>query len=437
MKKRQLCLTALVIVTSALFIGCSTFNAENLDTNNQTEPTISKFQINKDNLYKSIQNCDVSIQAVDKQSIPISGAFVCIRIKETSDCIFKSITGEEGLVSGTISVSLSEPELVIEVFAPNHFNKSQKVTISNNQQKLQLVVQLQKATEVQFAEKPTDSDNDGTPDMYDEFPDNSKASFEIKYPSHILAYEDLYPNNIKDFDMNDLVVKVEMNQIIDHKGNTHQIKGKTKLLARGTSHSEHSDFKIRIIHPDLRNYISHINIKNYNHYKQLSESEIVINNEDSLTIPVFLDTASGFHKPIYKNEINTMHSWAKSDGNSTDFIITFSESINLNLDKAYDPYLYVLNPDHGVYYDIHRPCFPYIPKSNNPDQEPHCNFIDDNNKPYSLMITSTDWMWVKEGVTISEAYPYYDDWIKSKFGLTESWTNNWFMYPNPDLLFVN
>lgn len=93
----------------------------------------------------------------------------------------------------------------------------------------------------------TDTDNDGVPDIYDEFPNDANKAFNNMYPSKsgfgTIAFEDLWPSK-GDYDMNDHVVNYQINQITNSANKVVEIDGKLVLAAMGASY--HNGFGIAL-----------------------------------------------------------------------------------------------------------------------------------------------------------------------------------------------
>lgn len=81
-----------------------------------------------------------------------------------------------------------------------------------------------------------DSDNDGVPDIYDDFPDDPKAVSSQFLPAKgsfsTLAYEDLWPSQ-GDYDFNDLVLDYNLEYRMDKSNQVWEMIGVFKLKAMG------------------------------------------------------------------------------------------------------------------------------------------------------------------------------------------------------------
>ena len=94
-------------------------------------------------------------------------------------------------------------------------------------------------------DNPIDTDNDGTTDVFDEFPNDPDKAFNNHYPSEgetgTLVFEDLWPYK-GDYDFNDLVVDYNFNQITNSQNEVTGIY--SKIIVRAIGASYHNAFGI-------------------------------------------------------------------------------------------------------------------------------------------------------------------------------------------------
>lgn len=83
-----------------------------------------------------------------------------------------------------------------------------------------------------------DSDGDGVPDVFDDYPSDPAKAYNNWYPGasthSTLAFEDLWPGK-GDYDFNDLVISYRFNQITNASGKVVQIKAELITEAMGAS----------------------------------------------------------------------------------------------------------------------------------------------------------------------------------------------------------
>jgi len=83
-----------------------------------------------------------------------------------------------------------------------------------------------------------DRDGDGITDNFDDYPDDEEKAFDNYFPAEdhfgTLAYEDLWPSQ-GDYDLNDIVIDYQFNQVTNATNEVVQIDGKIVLKAMGCS----------------------------------------------------------------------------------------------------------------------------------------------------------------------------------------------------------
>jgi len=87
-------------------------------------------------------------------------------------------------------------------------------------------------------ELPADTDEDGVPDIFDDYPEDEELAFDNFYPGEnifgTLVFEDLWP--VKgDYDFNDLVLDYNFNQITNFENKVARIRTKIVVKAIGAS----------------------------------------------------------------------------------------------------------------------------------------------------------------------------------------------------------
>lgn len=388
----------------------------------QINENLNPIDSNSSNYFKTIQSVLVNISVSDTTGTPVSSALVTVREKNGNQgTIFKSITKDDGTASGYVLVALSENELELEIEAAGHETYTGDITIDAGQIKSDHTIEIRQA--ITTLDTPwEDIDGDGVPNHWDEYDDDPTAAFDIQFPTHYLAYEDLYPLDSSDWDVNDLVVLVEWGARVNGWFNISAISGYAKLIARGADAEYLSDFKLNLMFPTQLDYLAEVN-----------GVPLVAPSGNNITLPLFTNTGLCF-SGAGPGLINTVKGSDYYEGDMSTFYVALSTPISINPDEVYDPYLMVYNPDSMITCDIHRPNFPAISGSENPPV--NSNFIDSNGFPYTLIIPTfgRGWKWPLERTKISDAYPGFQAWVDSNFGETNPLTNGWFLAPYPDLV---
>lgn len=98
-----------------------------------------------------------------------------------------------------------------------------------------------------------DTDGDGVPDSFDDFPEDAEAAFNSYYPSEgnyaTLSFEDLWPSK-GDYDFNDLIVDYNFNTITDINNEVIKLQGKFVVRAIGAGFHNGFGFELENILSD-------------------------------------------------------------------------------------------------------------------------------------------------------------------------------------------
>lgn len=100
-----------------------------------------------------------------------------------------------------------------------------------------------------------DSDQDGVPNQFDDYPDDPTRAFDNFYPSEqnvgTLAFEDLWPGK-GDYDFNDMVIDYNINQITNGNNQVVEIKTNFTLRAIGASFKNGFGFQLPLLPQDIQ-----------------------------------------------------------------------------------------------------------------------------------------------------------------------------------------
>ncbi|HAR63795.1 MAG: hypothetical protein DKM50_08720 [Candidatus Margulisiibacteriota bacterium] len=438
---------ACLIMTTALS-GCSIL-LDKLTEVKETDPqqasqafvgALKNITPEKDTYFKTMTDIYITVTVLDQSNNPLPDALVTITDKEAYNITFiKDVTDENGAVSGFVTIRSGYPAIAIKAQSVDGLAALQDIVVSENTStyNIQLKVSpvINSSAFRPLVEYP-DSDNDGVPDAWDEYPfDPSRSFLQTTIYPHIISFEDLYPSS-GDRDTNDLAAYIDINTKTAKKGYLKSISGTVKLKARGAKETYLSDFGIRFL---LNNNIANAGnaaslgsarIEEYTSRNVLirTQSVTIMNNSD-LILPLFSNTGNKFGTD--HGLINTFMNKPFNPGGQVLFSVTFEDPMNLktSLYEMYDPYLKITN-FQGTIYDIHRPFFNPLPNSADPTTGQASKFIDDNNFPFCVMIPMSTWFWPLETVDISLSYPDIFNWVNSNFKNSQQW------YTDPDINLV-
>ncbi len=134
------------------------------------------------------------------------------------------------------AIEVSTPLLNILSGTPvsQHFINGATVVTPGNEQNFLPITACN--PEGQGAVMVTDTDNDGVPDVLDEYPTDPIRAFVSWYPTQNtfsnFAFEDLWPS-LGDFDFNDVVVIANFKMVIDAQNKLVDVVGRFRLMAAG------------------------------------------------------------------------------------------------------------------------------------------------------------------------------------------------------------
>ncbi|HOK03112.1 MAG TPA: LruC domain-containing protein [Spirochaetota bacterium] len=240
-----------------------------------------------------------------------------------------------------------------------------------------------------------DTDGDGVSDNDDEFPNDPTAAKSVE-GVYTLAFEDLYPT-AGDADVNDLVVRLTIKEIIDSQNKVRRIDLKTKLLASGAGYT--NQFWINIYELDSNGAI----VKTY--------KRELIHNPKANTPYTLGSIWNTKNSETYRNCEELIQESIVFEGGID------RKSLS---SMPYDPYI-VCNGVAG--------------------KESHLPFVktiftgqvkDSNGFPWAILVPY-NWLWPCDGSNIYKAYPLFSSWCTSG-GDNYS---NWYLTPEPNYIYRN
>lgn len=264
-----------------------------------------------------------------------------------------------------------------------------------------------------------DNDNDGVVagvDVDDENPNVSSYNYPQGEGSFYTSlYEDLYPC-MGDYDLNDLVHNYSYQESINENALITAIKFDYKFPAMGANFN--NSFVLRVIDEDNNAALSLDNSDAY------SSNEITRLHDDQNSTTLFIFNNL---KTIYTDNSGAIINTVRVDYEN---IPVISGTV-ININGAYDEFILkngelgqeihpVYNAFHSNYPALNLPTM-YNDSSNflncSDNSSGTTLFVNANNFPWVLNDLPIDLPWSKEGVSILEAYPNFDDFIISNSGL--------------------
>jgi LruC domain-containing protein len=265
-----------------------------------------------------------------------------------------------------------------------------------------------------------DADKDGVIAGVD-VDDNNPNVASYNYPQgqnsfFTTIYEDLYPC-MGDYDLNDLVHNYSYKEGVNNEGAVTNINFDYKFPAMGGAFN--NSFVLRVMDEDDNATLSLESSK----YYTVSEIKRLHDSKNKTTLFIFNNI-----KSIYTTNTLAIVNTVRVDYSE---IPVISGTVS-NIDGAYDEFLlqdgklgYEIHPLynklHAKYEALNNPSM-YNDSSNFLRCDDNSSvitslFVNANGFPWVLNDLPVDLPWPKEGVSILEAYPNFDDFVKSNSSL--------------------
>ncbi len=271
-----------------------------------------------------------------------------------------------------------------------------------------------------------DTDGDGVPDQYDEFPDdpNAASTTYLSGSGYIYnCFEDLWPSK-GDYDFNDMVVASRT--FINYNANNQAVSGGSELILRCLSGSLKNGLGVQFLHGTTKAALPNNTVTNFTNIRGLPGLQGEASNAATLFTNVF-----AAQERYYAND------GEGPDATALDtFRFTF-QIANSTLPIQPDFFIFI---DQDRSHEVHAPGFPPTGLANSAlfntkDDRSETGqwYTTFNGLPFGLKI------WVATGnpeaapvfkhslskVRISDAYPQIIPWAQSG-GITNT---NWYLSP--------
>lgn len=269
-----------------------------------------------------------------------------------------------------------------------------------------------------------DSDADGVPDSADAFPNDFKRAYSAFFPSqdsHVtLAYEDNWPK-VGDYDMNDLVIKENLQITYDAAGKISGFILNGFIMARGAAN--HNGFALRLqdIAPSVVNEAV-LTIDGNNYAKKTEDYQrdaVILLWNDSHQFTTTGETGSCSH-------FNTVKSCTQFEPVAFSLDVSFANTVNSLAHSDFDFFIFRTD-DRSL--EIHFAG--YAPTDlfdfgrfgrydDTSDASTSRYFKSANNLPWGIKV-SDDWFYPREYIDILWAYPDYEKWVESSGQNAKDW----------------
>ncbi|WP_181276731.1 LruC domain-containing protein [Arcticibacter pallidicorallinus] len=266
-------------------------------------------------------------------------------------------------------------------------------------------------------EKVVDTDGDGVPDLYDEYPEDPKLAYNRYYPSKsvwgTLTFEDMWPAE-GDYDLNDLVISYQYKFAMNANNNVVHLNGSYKPLAAGASFSNGFGVQLPLTAGTVKSVSGQ---RLSNNYIRLSGNGTEANQSTAVIIP--FDS----HKELFASNpgfINTVQNSGLVNSTTVDISITFHSPLqeDFTARAPFNPFL-ISNQTRGreVHLVNHLPT-DLADKSllstqfDNSNEQKSRYYLTKENKPFALDIFGS-FDYPVEKKAIYDVYAYFSQWALS------------------------
>ena len=271
-----------------------------------------------------------------------------------------------------------------------------------------------------------DTDGDGIPDTFDDYPNDASKAFNNWYPSKTtygtLAFEDNWPSR-GDYDFNDLVVGYRFNQITNAQNKVVQVTATLITEAMGASFHNAFGLQLPIAPADVANVtgtdLRHALVTVAANHTETGQSKAVIfaydDAYDRLPSNGGIGTNTQLEYPYVTAD--TMH-----------LTINLTNPVALSVmgTPPYNPFI-VRNQDRGM--EIHLPDFPPTDKAdvsllgtNIDDSQPTIGryYKTKTNLPWAINIPDK-FNYVIEKTPVNEGFLKFNSWAESSGANFPDW----------------
>jgi len=288
-------------------------------------------------------------------------------------------------------------------------------------------------------EKVTDTDGDGVPDLYDEYPADPKLAYNRYYPSKsvwgTIAFEDMWPAE-GDYDLNDLVISYQYKFAMNAANNVVYMNGSYKPLAAGASFSNGFGVQLHLT-PNTVKSVSGQMLSN--NYIKLSANGTESNQSSAVFIPFDSYKSLFASNP---NFINTVHNSAVVKSDTSHITIQFNSLLQEDFTSRapFNPFL-ISNQTRGrEVHLVNQPPTDLADKSllstqsDNSNAQKNRYYLTKENKPFALDIFGS-FDYPVEKKAVYDVYTHFSQWASSGGLQFADWYSDKSGYRNKDFIF--
>jgi LruC domain-containing protein len=234
---------------------------------------------------------------------------------------------------------------------------------------------------------------------------------------YVVGYEDLYPLK-GDYDFNDLTVAFQTQYGLNSEGDVVALQGLAYLITRGSSYSH--DWRLAITLPPGVGGVVSCQLMTDHQRPQLTETcpgQATALQDGLLDLAVFSDTLAIFPDPAGSLFVNSQQLYSEPwnlkffPGPKAEFRLDLDLPVKVSelQSPPYDPYLFVRDTRQNVHL-----------------MEVNPSYRDINGYPYGMLLPDA-WKPPLEFVDISDAYPFFDDFVISEGASSNDWYLQFFL----------
>ncbi|MCK9203711.1 MAG: LruC domain-containing protein [Bacteroidales bacterium] len=439
--KFRLQVLGFVIITTSLYLFFLTSCKKKPDNGDPgwTDKTMDQLIIERVFNWSATQDVNVTVEALDNAGNHLP--FVRFDIYSESLSaggykVFSGTTYRNGNFETMITLPVTAEYLTIAT-QYNGQNVEQKAAI------------LDKAIHAVFAglipdTTRLDSDWDGVPDIFDDYPLDTLKAFNSYFPGEnqfaTLIFEDSWPAT-GDFDFNDMVIRYRINLVTDFLNHVNRISILFIPEASGTK--MHNGFGFRLLLDT--SFFAHVTGARLNTGLIDVDEKGFEKDQKKATVIAFDDALALYGTSWVEGPVNTDRNSLFLKPDTVVLTIDFKKSVAIPIamfgTPPYNPFIFV-NGDRAK--EIHLPDFSPTDKaditlfgtySDNSNPAIYRFYKSRNNLPWALFLP-VGLIYLDEGDVINKGYLKFNDWAESSGKTYPDWYKNTSAgYRNPAVLY--